>query len=455
MTLSGLDPSSRYRPLTEHNIERSPFWSRLDGAQQEALRVVSKVLPFRTNEYVAEQLIDWSRLPDDPMFQLTFGQRGMLDPADYGHIRDLLADDAPRQAVRAAADAIRRRLNPQPGGQIDANVPRLEGQPVPGIQHKYRETVLFFPASGQTCHAYCTYCFRWAQFVDLPEMRFAAKHSDGLVSYLKAHPEVTDVLFTGGDPLIMGSSALRRYIEPLLVPELSHVKTVRIGTKALAYWPQRVVSDEDADDLLRLFDDVVASGRHLALMAHASHPVELSTDVARTAVRRVRATGAEIRLQAPMVRHVNDDADVWADLWSTAVHLGMTPYYLFVERDTGPRRYFELPLVEAYTIYRQACQQVSGLARTARGPCMSCYPGKVRVLGVSRVAGEEVFVLDLLQGRDPSWVRRPFFARFDPQATWFDDLQPAFGDSDFFFQRAAFEPSMTAAPEPRLAVDGT
>ena len=79
-------------------------------------------------------------------------------------------------------------------------------------------------------------------------------------------------------------------------------------------------------------------------------------------------------------------------------------------------------------------EQVSGLARTVRGPSMSATPGKVEVLGVQEVGGEKVFVLRFLQGRDPDWVGRPFFAKFDPHATWLDGLEPAFGEESFFFE---------------------
>ena len=68
---------------------------------------------------------------------------------------------------------------------------------------------------------------------------------------------------------------LRRYIEPLLDPSLEHLQSIRIGTKAPAYWPYRFVTDPDADDLLRLFERVRQAGRHVAIMAHYSHPREL------------------------------------------------------------------------------------------------------------------------------------------------------------------------------------
>nr|WP_255216860.1 hypothetical protein [Pseudenhygromyxa sp. WMMC2535] len=119
--------------------------------------------------------------------------------------------------------------------------------------------------------------------------------------------------------------------------------------------------------------------------------------------------------------------------------LGCVPYYMFIERDTGPKGYFEVPLVRAWEIFRDAYSQVSGLARTVRGPSMSAFPGKVAIDGVTEVAGEKVFALQFLQARDPSWVRRPFFAAYDPEASWLGDLRPAFGRERFFFEEEGFE----------------
>ncbi len=422
----------RFRPVTRRNIDKYGFWQDLDPEVRQAVDVVSRVLPFRSNEYVVEELVDWGRVPDDPMFQLTFPQRGMLSPEVFRRVRGHV-HRGDEEGLKATIREVRLSLNPHPAGQLSHNVPMLEGRPLPGLQHKYDETVLFFPSQGQTCHAYCSYCFRWAQFVGMPDMQFQARETSDLVSYLKANPEVSDVLVTGGDPLIMKTKVLRRYIEPLLSDDLAHLRNIRIGSKSIAYWPHRFVTDPDADDLLRLFEEVVASGRHVALMGHFSHPVELSTPAAREAVRRIRNTGAEIRAQAPCIRHVNDDPDVWAGLWKEAVRLGIIPYYMFVQRDTGARNYFEVPLARVYEIFRDAYRQVSGLARTVRGPSMSAFPGKVRILGVAEIRGEKVFVLDMLQGRKSDWVRRPFHAKFDPRATWLDQLRPAFRER-FFFQ---------------------
>ena len=211
----------------------------LSPDERLAVRAVATVLPFRTNSYVIENLIDWDAAPDDPIYRLVFPQPDMLPAADVRRLADMISGGAPEVGLRAAAHEIRMRLNPHPAGQLLLNAPCLHGRPLPGLQHKYPETVLFFPRQGQTCHAYCTYCFRWAQFVDEPDLKMATDDIGALVAYLRAHPEVTSVLVTGGDPMIMGEPVLRRYLEPLLDPRLDQLESIWIGTKSLSYWPRR------------------------------------------------------------------------------------------------------------------------------------------------------------------------------------------------------------------------
>jgi L-lysine 2,3-aminomutase len=426
-----MDPE-KYRAYNRTSIRASPQWARIPADLREAVEVVSHALPFRTNQYVLDQLISWDDIPDDPIYRLNFPHREMLDESDYASLREVGAS-GDKVKLKRLVDEIRERMNPHPAGQKTHNVPILGSDEVRGVQRKYAETVLFFPSSGQTCHAYCTFCFRWPQFVGDQEQQFAAKDAAGLTAYLRAHREVTDVLITGGDPLIMKTATFARYVEPLLATEFEHVRNIRIGTKSLAYWPQRFVTDPDADDLLRLFERIVASGRHLAVMGHYNHPAELRPEIARDALRRVIGAGAVVRMQSPVLRHINDDPLAWRELWTEGVRLGAIPYYMFIERDTGARAYFELPLVEAYDIFRRAYGSVSGLAKTVRGPSMSAFPGKVLIDGVPTIRGEKVFALQFLQARESDLVRRPFYARYDPSATWFDELVPAFGEKAFVF----------------------
>jgi KamA family protein len=397
------------------------------------IEIVGRVLPFKTNNYVVNELIDWNNVETDPIFTLNFPRCEMLSKKHYAAVEKELDRNTAKEVQDKKIQQMRLSLNPNPAGQ-EYNVPYLGEIKLKGIQHKYPETVLFFPSQGQTCHAYCTFCFRWPQFSGMNELKFAMKEADLLFKYLHLHKEITDILFTGGDPMVMTASVLETYIRPLLLPEMAHIHTIRIGTKSLAYWPYRYLTDKDSDEIIRLFDLVNRSGKNLSIQAHFNHPRELSTVAVEKAIRRIRSTGAQIRTQSPLLRNINDKPELWAQLWRRQVDLGCIPYYMFVARDTGSKHYFELPLGKCWQIYRKAYRQVSGICRTVRGPSMSDHAGKIQILGIQEVKGEKIFVLRFLQGRNPKWVDIPFFAEYDPKATWFNQLKPAFGERKFFFE---------------------
>jgi len=431
--LWSVDETTSIKSYTLVNFRTIPQIQQMSEETQFQMEVVGNVLPFKTNNYVVEQLIDWNNIPNDPMYVLTFPQKGMLIPEHYDKMASTLKSGADKKEIARVANNIRLQLNPHPAGQMELNVPQLkDGTKLYGMQHKYDETCLFFPSQSQTCHAYCTFCFRWPQFVGMDEMKFAMREGEQLVQYLKEHPEISDVLFTGGDPMIMKASMFSVYTDALLDAKLPNLKTIRIGTKAVSYWPYKFLTDSDADETLKNFEKIVKSGTHLAIMAHFNHLAELSTDPIKEAIKRIRNTGAQIRTQSPLLAHINDDANMWAEMWQKQVSLGCIPYYMFVVRDTGAQHYFGVPLVKAEKIFRTAFRKVSGLARTVRGPSMSATPGKVHVLGVSEINGQKVMALQLLQGRESEWVGVPFFAKYDENAIWLDDLKPAFGEKFFF-----------------------
>jgi KamA family protein len=425
---------SPYKAYAQHNFRQIPQITRLTGEQIEDIDIVSHVLPFKANNYVVDELINWDNVPDDPIFTLTFPRKEMLTEEHYNRMKTALKSGASRDELKKVAHAIRVELNPHPAGQLEHNVPMIEGHRLTGMQHKYRETVLFFPSQGQTCHAYCSFCFRWPQFVGMDEWKFAMRETELLVKYLQQHTEVTDLLFTGGDPMIMKNKIFGGYIDSLLAADIPNLQTIRIGTKALGYWPYKFLTDDDAFDTLRTFEKIVKSGKNLAIMAHFNHPAEMDTPAVKEAIARVRSTGAQIRTQSPVMRNINADPKLWAEMWRKQVNLNCIPYYMFVARDTGAQHYFKVPLVEAWDIFRKAYQKVSGVCRTVRGPSMSATPGKVQILGVSEVNGKKVMTMRFLQGRNPDWVARPFFAEYDEEASWLTELKPAFGEKKFFFE---------------------
>lgn len=417
-----------------HNYKNIPQIDKLSPEQIEAIEVVGSVLPFKTNNYVVNVLINWDNIDNDPMFKLTFPQKGMLSDEHYKAMKIVLDHTKNKDEIKHMANIIRNELNPHPAGQLEHNIPEVNGEKLMGMQHKYRETVLFFPSQGQTCHAYCTFCFRWPQFVGMEELKFATKEATFLRDYVIENRQVTDILFTGGDPMIMKAKIFATYIEPLLEADIPNLQTIRIGTKALAYWPYKFTSDDDADELLSLFESIIKKGINLSFMAHFSHPVELDTPIVKEAIKKLRSIGVQIRTQSPVLKHINDTSEIWAEMWRKQVNLNCIPYYMFIPRDTGAQDYFAITLDNAWHLFRNAYQKVSGVCRTVRGPSMSCTPGKVQILGVSEIKGEKVFVLRMLQGRNPDWVAKPFFAKYDENAIWMDDLKPAFDEEKFFFE---------------------
>ena len=196
-----------------------------------------------------------------------------------------------------------------------------------------------------------------------PDLRFAALGPEHAVAYLHAHPEISDVLLTGGDPMVMSTDRLREHLEPFLA--VDSARTIRIGTRSVAYWPQRFVTDADADDVLRLFARVVASGRTLAVMGHYSHEVELAPEVARRAVSRIRDTGAIIYCQASLIAQVNDDASTWERLWRAELSAGMVPYYIFMAGTPGLMTTSGSPLTAPCASSRMPTAR----CRDSRAPC--------------------------------------------------------------------------------------
>ena len=238
-----------------------------------------------------------------------------------------------------------------------------------------------------------------------------------------------------GDPMVMNASRLEIYIDALLDSGNPNLRTVRIGTKSLSFWPYRFLTDKDSGKILELFRKVTDAGIHLSIMAHMNHYKEMSTAAFREAVCRIRQTGAVIRSQSPILNHVNSSPAIWEKMWTDQVHLGIIPYYMFVPRNTGSHRFFSIPLVNAYHIYRKALSRVSGLARTVRGPSMSTLQGKIKIDGIPEILGKKYIALSFIQGRSADWVKKPFFAEYDEKACWIDELIPAFGEKTFFFNQ--------------------
>jgi len=240
---------TRFRAFTARHLDTLTQRAGLSDAERLAVRAVATVLPFRTNSYVLDELIDWEAAPDDPMYRLVFPQPDMLPGSDVSRMAGLLSENAPESRIHAAAHEIRMRLNPHPAGQLLLNPPSLEGRPLPGLQHKYPETVLFFPRQGQTCHAYCSYCFRWAQFVDEPDLKMATDDIGTLVAYLRElvatkrrNPadDLVSVLLAAGDDALTTQELLSSLFQLVVAGHDTTASLIGNGVVALLDYPRQL-----------------------------------------------------------------------------------------------------------------------------------------------------------------------------------------------------------------------
>lgn len=352
------------------NVTRPSQIPFLPRTQARALDEVAELYAFRANDYYLG-LIDWDD-PDDPIRRLVVPHvgelrgGGELDPSDE------------------AANTVAR-----------------------GVQHKYADTALVLAVD--TCAAYCRYCFRKRLFMRHNEE--TAHDLEPALRYVARHPEITDVLLTGGDPLVLPTARLAPLVRRFAA--LPHVRTVRVGSKTPAFRPRRLLEDPELPELIA---DVTSRGTAFYLMAHFDHPREL-TDEACDAIRLVRDAGGQAVNQCPIIRGVNDDPDVLAELFEAATELGMPQYYLFQGRPTEGNDPFAVPLVRAWRIFDAARRRCSGLSRRVRF-CMSHASGKIEVLGVD---AERIF-LRYHRARNPADESRVMAARRDDRAAWFDDL---------------------------------
>ncbi|MEM7476470.1 MAG: KamA family radical SAM protein [Planctomycetota bacterium] len=307
-------------------------------------------------------------------------------------------------------DPIRRLIIPHEKelvewGKLDAS-DEQSNTVAPGVQHKYVNTVLLL--CNDVCGAYCRYCFRKRLFMD--DSDETTRDVSAGIQYIREHEQVTDVLLTGGDPLLMTPKRLADILAEIY--EIDHIRVIRMGSKIPAFDPARLLTDKFLDVMDRYAD----AGKKIYLMAHFDHPREL-TSLAREAIAELLKRGVAAVNQCPLIRGVNDSSDVLAELYEELAGMGCRQYYLFQGRPTEGNMPYELPITTGWHLHQEAVKQVSGLGRTARFS-MSHDTGKIEIVGVD----DNHIYLRYHQAKDPAQQGQFMVAERDDNAYWFDQL---------------------------------
>ena len=347
---------------------------QLSEAERSDLEKVNEQFVFRTNDYY-QSLIDWND-PDDPIRRIVMPDIQELD--DWG--------------------------------QLDASNEEKYTK-VKGLEHKYTSTALLLV--NEVCAAYCRFCFRKRLFMDEND-EVTKDISEGL-EYIRKHKEITNVLLTGGDPMIMSTSKLEPIIKQ--IREIDHVKIIRIGTKIPAFNPHKIVNDPSLHEMIKTYS---TDEKKIYIMAHFNHPREL-TEIAVKGLNMLMQSGAIVVNQTPLIKGVNDDPDVLAELFNRLSFIGVPPYYVFLCRPTLGNEPFAIPVEDGYEIFEAARNKCSGLAKRAR-LVMSHETGKVEMAGMSD--GQVFFKYNRSANIENDGKLLIFES--NPDAYWFDDYEEAF-----------------------------
>lgn len=293
-----------------------------------------------------------------------------------------------------------------PGGSFDTSG-ELDNTIEGGIQHKYRATALIL--SSNVCSMYCRYCFR-KRLVGLSDSELN-KQVDDARDYIGSHPEITNVLISGGDSLMNPTHIIARYLEELC--SIDTLDFIRFGTRTPVTFPQRIYKDPE---LLDLFEEY-ARKKPIYFSTQFNHPREL-TEEALLSIHLLQERGIQVRNQTVLLRGVNDDAETMNQLLEQLVQSKIIPYYIFQCRPvTGVKGHFQVPLAEGVRIVDRAKNMQSGLGKSVHF-CMSHPLGKIEILG-KNTDGEMTFKFH--QSKYPENESRIFTAPLTDQDTWLDE----------------------------------
>ena len=282
-----------------------------------------------------------------------------------------------------------------------------ENTVLPGLQHKYRQTGLLLVT--EKCGSYCRYCFR---------KRLVGKESGEIVpdfaavaAYMRNHPEMNNVLLSGGDPFVLNTHKLHRILDHLLtVPNLT---SIRFGTKMVAFYPPRFADPE----LPGLFGRIMSAGKTPVIVGHFDHIGEISDEAIKN-IQHLREVGVQFLNQSVLLSHVNDDPQVLADTFAKCHAIGVRPYYLFQGRPVKAASHFQIPLRRGVEIVRGIYQRLSGIQKTFKY-IMSHHTGKIEILDLDN---DNRLYMRYHQCKDTAKIGKIFSRPYVEGACWLDDL---------------------------------
>ena len=219
--------------------------------------------------------------------------------------------------------------------------------PIPGLIHKYPDRVLLLV--NHECAMYCRFCTR-KRTVGNPEMRFCTDRINQAFTYLRTTPQVREVLISGGDPLLLSDDRLEWILTGLRA--IPSIEIIRIGSRVPCTLPMRITSN---------LCDVLQRFHPLYINTHFNHPAEITKEAAH-ACNMLANAGIPLGCQTVLLRKINDNASILAELFRKLLAIRVKPYYLFQADLTLGTNHFRTRIEDGLAIMRQLIGHISGMA---------------------------------------------------------------------------------------------
>lgn len=277
-----------------------------------------------------------------------------------------------------------------------------------GILHKYPYSALV--VATEYCSMYCRHCFR-KRLVGLPNDK-TVENFQNAAKYIAEHKEITNVIISGGDPMMLPTRIITKMLEAL--KDIDHVNYVRIGTRTPVVYPLRFWDDE-LIEVLRDFNQY----KTLYIPTHFNHANEI-TDLSTEAVMRIRNAGITVNNQAVFLNGVNDSVEDLENLMNGLTRIGVNPYYLYQCMPVSRvRHHFQVPLKRGVDIVSEAKRHLDGYAKRFKF-IMGHDIGKIEICGRK----DDVLVMSQIHSRPehPEEASRILMGQLTENAGWLEDL---------------------------------
>jgi KamA family protein len=280
---------------------------------------------------------------------------------------------------------------------------------LPGLQHKYQTTALVL--STNVCYMYCRHCFR-KRMVGYSKEEIM-RRMEKTIDYVKNHQEINNVLITGGDSFTMSNKMIEKYLRNL--SQIDHLDYIRFGTRALVVKPERIYKDMELINILKKY----RQEKEIIIVTQFNHPKEITHEATKAALA-LREAGCAIRNQAVLLKDINDNPKVMAELLNKLTSIGIHPYYVFQCRPVKGVTHFQVPISRGIDIINDARDQLNGLSKAFRY-IMSHPRGKIEIFDKF----DDHFIFKFHQNKFKEDKNKLFTKPINQESKWLDlDLNP-------------------------------